>query len=427
MNRPWKLVLIAAFVSVGASAQTAVTTSGGTTYNIPAFNGAASLGGSPIYALGNNVGIGTTTPTTALQVAGSISAQVPGGDPSFVLYKGDGGAANLFSGIANTGTNGFNRLSFFTNNAPQWAGSTENMVILNSGNVGVGTIAPQRLVQVGQSFAQNPSLQIGGSDNSSAGSYALLFGAWRDVEANMASGIVATPVWACCGGYPLGSGPGIYPGIRANSLSFYNLYNPANPSESTPEMFLDGTDGYMGLGTVTPAEKLEVNGNIKLTSGSGGHVVFTDGSQQSVAWTGVLSGGDYAESVDISRMRDSLEPGDLITIDEEQNGRFIKSSTAYSPLVSGVYATKPGVVGRRQPRAKSQEDEVPMAMVGIVPTKVSTENGPIRRGDLLVSSSTPGYAMKGTDREKLTGAVLGKALETLDSGKGLIEVLISLQ
>lgn len=57
MDRPWKFLLIAASVSVGASAHTAVTTSGGTAYNIPAFNGTASLGRPPIDASGGNVGI----------------------------------------------------------------------------------------------------------------------------------------------------------------------------------------------------------------------------------------------------------------------------------------------------------------------------------------------------------------------------------
>ena len=71
--------------------------------------------------------------------------------------------------------------------------------------------------------------------------------------------------------------------------------------------------------------------------------------------------------------------------------------------------------------------EIPMAVVGIVPTKVSTENGPIERGDLLVASSTPGYAMKGTDRSRMLGAVIGKALEPLDEGKGVIEVLVTVR
>ena len=68
-----------------------------------------------------------------------------------------------------------------------------------------------------------------------------------------------------------------------------------------------------------------------------------------------------------------------------------------------------------------------MAMVGIVPIKVSAENGPIRRGDLLVTSSMAGYAMKGTDRGKMLGAIVGKAMGDLESGTGVIEVLVSLQ
>lgn len=68
-----------------------------------------------------------------------------------------------------------------------------------------------------------------------------------------------------------------------------------------------------------------------------------------------------------------------------------------------------------------------MAMVGRVPTKVSAENGPIKVGDLLVSSSTLGHAMKGTDRNQMFGGVISKALGSLDSGTGVIEVLVTLQ
>lgn len=93
---------------------------------------------------------------------------------------------------------------------------------------------------------------------------------------------------------------------------------------------------------------------------------------------------------------------------------------------AGIYATKPGVVGRREAVAMSSNN-IPMAMIGVVPTKVSAENGPIHRGDLLVSSSTPGYAMKGTDRSRLVGAVIGKAMGSLESAKGVVEVLVTLQ
>jgi hypothetical protein len=46
---------------------------------------------------------------------------------------------------------------------------------------------------------------------------------------------------------------------------------------------------------------------------------------------------------------------------------------------------------------------------------------------MLVASSTPGHAMKGTDRSKVLGAVVGKALEPLREGKGVVQVLVTLQ
>jgi hypothetical protein len=163
-----------------------------------------------------------------------------------------------------------------------------------------------------------------------------------------------------------------------------------------------------------------------LNVGNGGIVFPNNGGTQTVAYTGVTCGGDYAESVDVTGDRSKYEPGDVLVIDPSAPGKFLKSNQPYSTLVTGIYSTKPGTVGRRQTTSKSP-DEVPMAMMGIVPTKVTAENGPIKPGDLLVASSTLGRAMKGTDRSLLTGAVIGKALGSLDSGTGVIEVVVALQ
>lgn len=38
-----------------------------------------------------------------------------------------------------------------------------------------------------------------------------------------------------------------------------------------------------------------------------------------------------------------------------------------------------------------------------------------------------GYAMRGSDAAKLSGAIIGKALKPLASGKGKIEVLVTLR
>lgn len=202
--------------------------------------------------------------------------------------------------------------------------------------------------------------------------------------------------------------------------------------------FLINSSGNVGIGTTTPSQKLEVNGNTQVDGtltgsaggavsvGSGGIVFPNGGGTQTTAWTGTVCGGDYAESVDVTGDRTNYGPGDVLVIDPDAPGKFLKSAEPYSTSVLGVYSTKPGVLGRAQTTPKSA-DEVPMAMVGIVPTKVSAENGAIRPGDLLVTSSTPGYAMKGTDRSRMLGAVIGKALGSLEEGTGVIEVGVTLQ
>lgn len=72
-------------------------------------------------------------------------------------------------------------------------------------------------------------------------------------------------------------------------------------------------------------------------------------------------------------------------------------------------------------------DDVPVAIVGIVPTKVSAENGAIQVGDLLTTSATPGHAMRCDDKVRCIGAVVGKAMDSLATGTGVIKVLVTLR
>jgi hypothetical protein len=154
-------------------------------------------------------------------------------------------------------------------------------------------------------------------------------------------------------------------------------------------------------------------------------VVFPDGTSQKTAWTGNVGGGDFAESVDIAGPPAEYEPGDVLVIGN--GGAFAKSAEPYSRLVAGVCPTKPGIVGRRTNDPEKLSKQIPMAVVGIVPIKVSTENGAIHPGDLLVTSSRLGYAMKGTDSSRMLGAIIGKSLGAIESGDGVIDALITLQ
>ena len=71
-----------------------------------------------------------------------------------------------------------------------------------------------------------------------------------------------------------------------------------------------------------------------------------------------------------------------------------KSAEAYSSRVAGVCATRPGVLLTQRSIDADLSDTVPLGIVGVIPTKVSGEGGRIRRGDLLVTSTTRGHAQK---------------------------------
>lgn len=277
-------------------------------------------------------------------------------------------------------------------------------IAVSGTNVGIGTTSAQGGLDVSPGFGASSWIYLRGNLNGQAPNpsttvnYGLMYG-W-----NASGGLGDTELL-------YGTGLGTAPRLDFGRWS---------GAAKTIDMTLSG--GNLGIGTTAPAYSLDVSGKIRSTSG----VVYPDSTQQTTAWTGVLCGGDYAEAMDVVGGKAKYEPGDVLVLSSEDTSDVEKSSKVYSTMVAGIYATKPGVVGRRESLAKSSDD-IPMAMIGVVPTKVSAENGPIHKGDLLVTSSLPGYAMKGTDHNRLVGAVIGKAMGSLDSGRGVIEVLVTLQ
>jgi hypothetical protein len=75
----------------------------------------------------------------------------------------------------------------------------------------------------------------------------------------------------------------------------------------------------------------------------------------------------------------------------------------------------------------SDSHRQPVALFGKVFCKVDASYSPIAVGDLLTSSPTSGHAMKADDPQKAFGAVLGKSLDSLASGAGLVRMLVCLQ
>jgi hypothetical protein len=145
----------------------------------------------------------------------------------------------------------------------------------------------------------------------------------------------------------------------------------------------------------------------------------TVGGNVSADGTFSPGGADLAEMLPAVS---GLEPGDVLAIGAD--GRLVRSSRPFATNVAGVYSTKPGFLGGAADGV-DLTDKVPLAIVGVAPVKACTENGAIEPGDLLVTSSTPGHAMKAS--KAMPGTILGKALGTLKSGRGVISVLVTLQ
>ncbi|HWR33155.1 MAG TPA: hypothetical protein VN451_06510 [Chitinophagaceae bacterium] len=174
-------------------------------------------------------------------------------------------------------------------------------------------------------------------------------------------------------------------------------------------------------------------------SGTGAFLYFDDGAGVAKvridhAGKGFFNGGtqtggaDLAEAFDVVDDIKNYEPGDVLIISTDKDRTVVKSNGAYSTLVAGVYATKPGVLMTEENIDADLSGKVPMGVVGVIPTKVCLEGGAISRGDMLVTSSQPGIAMK-ADPEKLkTGQVIGKALENyVAQGTGKIKVLVNVK
>jgi len=76
---------------------------------------------------------------------------------------------------------------------------------------------------------------------------------------------------------------------------------------------------------------------------------------------------------------------------------------------------------------KSAQNRNAVALLGKVYCKVDASISPIEVGDMLTTSTIPGHAMKADDPLRAFGAVIGKALRPLKTGRGLIPILIALQ
>ncbi len=194
--------------------------------------------------------------------------------------------------------------------------------------------------------------------------------------------------------------------------SNYNKTIEINPSET-------GTDDggqitlYNAGGTVAT---IEIDGSY-----AGDGRITTNELQ-------ITGGSDLSEFFDLTGY-ESIQKGMVVSIDENNPGHLVVSKEKYDKKVAGIVSgandIEPGLIMSQKGTIADGEHLV--ALSGRAYCWVDATKNPVKIGDMLTTSNLPGYAMKVTDFEKARGAIIGKAMTSLKSGKGLVLVLVSLQ
>jgi hypothetical protein len=350
---------------------------------------------------------------------GSIAparAQGPEGLDAITTWNTNGNKSSNKSFIGTTNNKPF---VFKTNNA-------ERMRIEKDGNVGIGTNKPSQTLQV------NGVTLLG----ENGGVYGFTVRGGETLYPTLTFNEGAAP------NYPAGEDG--YGGIFQFNNSTGNLTYYTAPAATvggarinTPRMTI-AANGKVGIGETDPQQTLDVTGDFQVSNSSGLYSLFA-GADRRVS-VGALapsttnhlcyfgtytlstcsSAAEYVPSIDAGK--GFPQTADLVSIAPDvknpygdAHGPFVvqKSAKACDENLLG-YIVKPesGADG-----VYLNEHYLPLAIYGYFPAKVTMENGAIKRGDAITSSSKAGYGMKATDACK----VIGYALEDANAD-GTIQV-----
>lgn len=140
------------------------------------------------------------------------------------------------------------------------------------------------------------------------------------------------------------------------------------------------------------------------------------GTLTSAAFTGVASSAKYADLAERYTADSNYQSGTVLVFGG--NEEVTESTQRLDKRIAGIVSTDPAYLMN-----SALENSVAVGLQGRVPCKVI---GEIRKGDLMVSSATPGHAEAWLeDSNPPTGCVIGKALENkIGAGPDVIEVVV---
>ncbi len=336
----------------------------------------------------------------------------------------------------------------------------------NAGNVGIGTATPSLYGHGGTGRI----LEINNTNTAMHSQSHLILSTGVNSLKDSAIGSVT---WAQPGGMAAYIGAqtrSTTPNSPSAMLTFGT--RQAGDPGASPRMVITEA-GNVGIGTTTPGGKLHVVGNwdgeqgaLQL-SGDRPSLRFTGGFSANLqswllhvgshgpgnlefmsrtganAWESVLALSPYDGNVSVKSLTirggaDVAEPfqmsaaeipkGSVVVIDDENAGQLKLSERAYDTrvagIVSGANGINPGIALHQDGILEGGQN---VALSGRVYVQADATYGAIKSGDMLTTSDTPGHAMRVSDHSRAQGAILGKAMSTLQEGKGMVLVLVTLQ
>ncbi len=447
--------------------------------------------GSPVDSVYVDVdgrtGMGTLTPQARLDVIrdwdGQDGALRVGGDKPSARFQG-GAASGNEAWLMQVGSDGPGALQFFRRTPA--TGAWVNRVTLSpSGNFGIGTTNPQGVLDVASGAGSyvridntNGDVRVNGGADGSFGFYnesgatgktdfVGLGVARLSIGNNGNVGIgTTTPGFPLTFANSLGdkislwgqSGNHYGFGIQSGQMQIHTAASPEfisfgfgqsaaftetarlrNGTGTRFEVFAQDGLGVTGFQPYLTLRDTNV-GTRSVIQGANGDLAFYTNASLSGGgpplWVrnsdGVtivkvleITGADLAEKFPSS---EKLEPGMVAAIDSANAGKLCLARGEYNRCVAGVVSgANDFAVGAVLGNLPGTEDAPPIALSGRVYVWCDANSGAIQPGDLLTTSDTPGHAMKAVDRERSHGAVIGKAMEHLESGRGLVLVLVNLQ
>lgn len=200
--------------------------------------------------------------------------------------------------------------------------------------------------------------------------------------------------------------------------NFTGATAPANPqvgdewyyttSDILYKYLYDGTN-YQWVDLTSPLYNASTSATASTLAlrDSGGNLTATN-------FLGVASSAKYADLAEIYIPDQSYDPGTVVVFGGTEE--ITVTDRSHDPRVAGVISTNPAYL------MNSECLGLPVAFTGRVPCRVQ---GPVTKGDLLVTSNKPGVAHAIDNTQFVPGCVIGKSLENITTDEiATIEVVV---